>query len=205
MEQMDNKTVFIQTNKLCELLNVKEDAAALLPSPVEPALEANEITLNTNGNNKRSESKLPVNTQPTILPSASAAAIAQEVAPECIQAPHGTIPIQANAVKPKKVDHDARIRREFVRKLKIECDNYGNAIDANGTRRTALPNDQTNGARYEVPDIKLSQTAARILGNRKELEMHEFSSKSSLPSTSEAVGRKVNIPIVDPSGDRSPQ
>lgn len=192
---------FIRINQLCELLSVKEDAAALIPSPVEPALEANEITLNTNGNNKRSKSKLEDNTQLNALPNAAAAATAEEVAPECIQAPRGTIPIQTNTVKSKKVDHDARIRREFVRKLKIECDNYG--IDSNGTNRTALPHDQTNGARYEVPDIKLSQTAARILGNRKELEMHEFSAKSSPPPTS--VGRKVDIPIVDPSGDRRQQ
>lgn len=208
--------------QLCELLNVKEDIVSTIPTPVEPAFEANEIALNTNTNTKTPGTKQTVNPQQqhavntipaattTATATASAATtptIARTVA-DCVPAPSGTIPIQVNASRQaNKIDHDARIRREFVRKLKIECDNYGTGMGANGINvRASAQNekdDAANGARYEVPEMNLSQTAVRIIGDRKELEMHEFSAKVPMPQSAYTVGRTVNIPIVDPSGDRS--
>lgn len=189
--------------KLCELLNVKEDSALPLPTPVEPALEANELAINTNGNKTTPQSNPVAATQSNVATGISNNVTASTV-PKCVQAPSGTVPIHMDASKPmRKIDQDARIRREFVRKLKIECDNYGIAAGISESNRASgsSDNDATYNFRYEVPDINLSNTAVRILGNRKELEMHEFSKKSSIPQSTTG-GRPVSIPIIDPSGDR---
>lgn len=56
------------------------------------------------------------------------------------------------------------------------------------------------GTRYEIPDDKMTRTAAKILGNRTELEMHDLHNFEELVAHEAAA---CDVPIVDPPGERS--
>lgn len=74
----------------------------------------------------------------------------------------------------------------------------------------------TRKSRYEIPDDHLiSRKATKILGNRKEVEMHEFKTIASRPSSSSSSSGSKNqlqqqrrhsdyscVPTIDPSGER---
>lgn len=87
--------------------------------------------------------------------------------------------------------------------------------DSSDTDTTNVPTYGIAGrrSRYEIPDDHLmSRKATKILGDRKEVEMHEFrrkrsTSSSSLELTGDVSRRShsrdfLSVPDVDPSGDR---
>lgn len=87
--------------------------------------------------------------------------------------------------------------------------------DSSDTETTNAPSNGLVGrrSRYEIPDDHLmSRKATKILGDRKEVEMHEFrrqlsSSSSSLEPTCDIIRRShsrdfLSVPNVDPSGER---
>lgn len=183
-------------------MKIKEGTPFNLPSPVEPAFEANEAAVPSdkvptpNGKITKNES----NDEPT---------------PKLVKVPIGSIPpIRISSIPRNTISREAECRREIVRKLKYENEfseyqlspydsdhievvlsTKSNGFDANGK------------ARYEIPDISLSRTAVKILGNRKELEMHEFS--ASMKKAQQQQQQQIDVDKspnvlwrIDPTGDR---
>lgn len=181
-------------------MKVKQNYTFSLPTPVEPAFEANEAAVHQN---QSTSMHFNDNDNET---------------PKLVKVPVGTIPpLQIIASIPRTNNNrDTVIRREFVQKLKNDNQNFEiqakddgfimrSNDDCNEQKRLLMLKCDLDDAtpRYEIPDMNLSQTAVRILGNRKELEMHEFSSKR-LAAVSPVTDskRKLKMPIIDPSGER---
>lgn len=181
--------------QLCELLKIKQTLPYNLPAPVEPALEANEAAA--------SSSKQP----------GRRASATVEPTPDVVKIPAGSVPpLQLVTSIPRKTQiTDAQVKREFVRTIQLENQNF--EIQArnddvilstpdNADKKT-VGNCGGSKARYEIPDDYITRTAAKILGNRKELEMHEFlATKNSHGNAASTQDDSRAMPIVDPSGER---
>lgn len=186
--------------------------------PVEPALEANEAAAATVKNKKTANSKNSISHQQHSTEEG------EEATPKLVKVPSGTMPIQISASVPKKSNISAaEAKREFVLTLKQENQNFevqakddGYVISGDDIILPSTAKGSNSNARYEIPENNLSRKAARILGSRKELEMHEFFvahkrgqafNADSGGNGEENAGADENIskiPIIDPSGDRQP-
>lgn len=187
--------------KLCELLKIKEKVPYTIPTPVEAALEANEAALTTNRKNaiKRTES-----TDRSLHAKNGQIAADDESPPKLVRVPIGSLPpIQISPTRQKT--SSASDNQPKTHPFEVHCDDYEYVDKAD-------PNSKSNSiarVRYEIPESKLSRTATLILGNRRELEMHEFSS-SKLNFDRHIAGDGSNtsrrhsqaLPEIDPSGDR---
>lgn len=183
--------------QLCELLKIKQNLPYNLPAPVEPALEANEAAASSS---KHQERRASATVEPT---------------PNVVKIPAGSVPpLQLATSIPRKTQiTDAQVKREFVRTIQLENQNFEIQAQSDGVILSTANHDDTktggNGAgsraRYEIPDNYITRTAAKILGNRKELEMHEFlatkNHQGNASSPHDGNDSKA-MPIVDPSGDR---
>lgn len=166
-----------------------------VPLPVEPAMEANEAAEVT--------SPEPQTNSPKVI----------------------TIPTDTILQGPSRKSHltQAEAKREFVRSLQFEdnslevrvkdeetipnANNIPGHSQSSSSTSSSARGTPTRKARYEIPDDNITRTAAKILANRKELEMHEFiaaklnkvSNNVNIPSDRDDVSQ---LPIVDPSGER---
>lgn len=197
-------TIFSIYFQLCELLKTSHSVPYAVPLPVEPALEANEAAASE---------------------SASIATEPRPLSPKIMHIPTDTTILQ----EPSRKSHltQAEAKREFVRSLQNENKDFevrvkdeATIINASKIRRHSQPSPTASAAgsstqstptrkpRYEIPDDYITRTAAKILANRKELEMHEFiaaklqraTNNINIPATERDDISK--LPIVDPSGER---
>lgn len=186
------KIVFVSF-QLCELLKIKQNLPYNLPAPVEPALEANEGAASYGKHQEKRQ------------------AAAVEQTPNVVKIPAGSVPpLQVAQTIPHRAHiSDAQVKREFVRTIQLENQNFEiqarneDVILPTTSARAETPNGSK--ARYEIPDDYITRTAAKIIGNRKELEMREFlaSKKAHAASVNESNDSSP-VPIVDPSGERQP-
>lgn len=194
--------------KLCELLKIKEKVPYAIPTPVEAALEANEAALTTNRKaaNKRTES-----TEQPALHTKNGSNVDDESPPKLIRVPIGSLPpIQVSPTR-KKPNLSSSESQQASKSYPFEerCDDYEyvDKVDPDSNSNSVMR------VRYEIPESKLSRTATLILGNRKELEMHEFSSsKHNVHHQIAGDGNNTShrrhslaLPVIDPSGDRQQQ
>lgn len=143
-----------------------------------------------------------------------------------------TIQPVAKSVSRKAQNTDHQSKKNFVEALQRSDNEFEIVVNDDGIVDTLSGNLQlrsspdssdsetTNAtppgprSRYEIPDDHLmSRKATKILGDRKEVEMHEFRRKHSSSSSSgelsgDALRRRshsrdfLSVPDVDPSGER---
>lgn len=192
-----NLIVFILFHcQLCELLKIKEKIPYTLPTPVEPAFEANEAAVTPN--RKIIDKKVTTESQHNITESADSNT------PKLVRVPIGSLPpLQISPSKQINSNNNSyknKTINEIVQCHDIEC--IGNA---DGESSSTNP---ITKIRYEIPENRLSRTATLILGNRKELEMHEFSTAKhinvEITENDDNNRRTPKLPEIDPSGDRQP-
>lgn len=177
----------VHTLQLCELLKIKEKVPYTLPTPVEAALEANEAAVMPIRKiiDKRMKSNDRLHTK-VEQPS-------DESPPKLVQVPFGLPPLQISPSKQNKI---------ITQPVELHGDDFEYVGKADSKDNSTL----ISKVRYEIPENSLSRTASLIIGNRKELEMHEFSSSKGSPhhiSSGSASGRnRPTLPEIDPSGDR---
>lgn len=180
---------------MCELLKIKEKLPFTLPTPVEPAFEANEAAVPLHRRNVDKKTKpFDQRMRPKLEKQAS-----DEATPKLVRVPAGSLPpLQISPSKQINSNSNDKNKKYTV---DIQHDDFvyvGKAdIDTNSNAKV----------RYEIPESSLSRTATLILGNRKELEMHEFSFSKlgNDPIVGENSGRRnPTLPEIDPSGDRQP-
>lgn len=191
--------------QLSELLKTGHTMPYSMPVPVEPALEADEAANEVLVSNSQQNSHQPRAQSPKVITIPSDAIL--QTTP-----PRKTYLTQAEA------------KREFVRSLQSETNSLetraldagiilsSNNMHAHHTHSqpstsmvTPVSGTPIRKPRYEIPDDYITRTAAKILANRKELEMHEF-----IAAKLNKVSNNINIqsdredamPIVDPSGER---
>lgn len=171
-------------------MKIKEKVSYTLPSPVEAALEANEAAVTSNRKviDKRIKSTEQLHTK-VEQPS-------DESPPKLVQVPFGLPPLQISSPKHRKTPSQP---------VELHGDDFEYVGKADRKQNSSL----ISKVRYEIPENSLSRTASLIIGNRKELEMHEFSSSRSSPrhridiSGGSGIGRHFpTLPEIDPSGDR---
>lgn len=180
-------------SQLCELLKIKQNLPYDLPAPVEPALEANEAAASSSKHHGRRDSA-------TVDPT-----------PNVVKIPAGSVPpLQLVTSIPRRTQiTDAQVKREFVRTIQLENQNFEIQPRSHDVILSTASNAETmaagNKARYEIPDDCITRTAAKILGNRKELEMHEFLATKNNKGNASLAHNGIDsraMPIVDPSGER---
>ncbi|XP_031620632.1 TBC1 domain family member 5 homolog A isoform X2 [Contarinia nasturtii] len=173
--------------ELCELLNVKEKLPYTLPTPVEPAFEANEAAVTPN--RKHIDKKTDSNEQ-MYANLESQSSETETEPPKLVRVPIGSLP-------PLQISPSRQISPKFNQEYNVNMlytnFEYIGKADTNSNASAKV--------RYEIPENRLSRTATLILGNRKELEMHEFSSKLA-DNQVVGEGSRRQIPEIDPSGDR---
>lgn len=189
-------------------MKIKQGTPFNLPSPVEAAFEANEAAVPSN--------KVPTQNGKITINESN-----DDPTPRLVKVPIGSIPpLRISSIPRNTISREAECKREIVRKLKYENEfievqlnpNDNNHIEVvSSTKSDGL--DANGKARYEIPDISLSRTAVKILGNRKELEMHEFSAsmkkarnreqQQQLLQPQDNDDKSQNISLrIDPTGDR---
>lgn len=188
--------------KLCELLKIKEKLPYTIPTPVEAALEANEAALTTNRKHaiKRGES-----TDRPQHHTRNGQIVDDESPPKLVRVPIGSLPpIQVSPSRQKT--SSASDNQPKNHPFEVRCDDYEYVDKADPDSKI---NTVVTRVRYEIPESNLSRTATLILGSRKELEMHEFSSSkrnfdhhTDGYSTSTSRRPSQALPEIDPSGDR---
>lgn len=160
-----------------------------MPTPVEAALEANEAAVTTQ--RKTVDKKIPskVRTRSKLEQKSSTR---DESPPKLVRVPDGSLP--PLQISPSKQNH--------VKQQPIEVHGY----DVEYIGKTDFEENASgiSKARYELPENILSRTAALILGNRKELEMHEFSSSKKNSPQHSIDSHRPTLPEIDPSGERQP-
>lgn len=169
------------------MLNIKEKLSYTLPTPVEPAFEANEAAVAPNRKqiDKKTNIKEPKSQ-------------AETEPPQLVRVPTGSLPpLQISPSKQK----NSNVRN---RKYDIETNyiNFEYVGEADTAPNSNVATNSNATVRYEIPENRLSRTATLILGNRKELEMHEFS--TSRLAKNDIVGddtsrHTTNIPDIDPT------
>lgn len=166
-----------------------------MPTPVEAALEANEAAVMPN--RKNIDKKFKKNNQIRMKFELQS----DESIPKLVRVPAGSLP-------PLQISPSKQISSNYNDKTKIfhiesEHFEYIGKVDCE-----VMPQTVTK-VRYEIPENSLSRTATLILGNRKELEMHEFSSSSRASDDQTGCNdtnrRNPTMPEIDPSGDRQPE
>lgn len=164
-----------------------------MPSPVEPALEADEAAVLPN------RKKVDKKTQPDER-AKSEYQVSDEAPPKLVRVPAGSLP-PLQISPSKQINRNNNIKNNKY-EIEIQTDTYEDVGKADCEQNS----NATAKVRYEIPENSLSRTAARILGNRKELEMHEFSSSRAIDEhkTNDSSRRIPAIPEIDPSGDRKP-
>lgn len=178
---------------MCELLKIKEKLPFTLPTPVEPALEANEAN---EGALKRQNVDKKIKSNERIRPKPDQQTL-DEGTPKLVRVPAGSLP-------PLQLSPSKQIKSNGNNKYKM----YNVDIQRDDFEYVGKIDTEVNSnakVRYEIPESSLSRTATLILGNRKELEMHEFSYSKlgNDPNIGENSGRRIpTMPEIDPSGDR---
>lgn len=168
------------------MLKIKEKHPYTLPTPVEAAFEANEVAVSSNRRSidKPATNDPQVKLEPTLVEAET---------PKLVRVPIGSLP--PLHVSPSKQKHSLRTFYQQVEVPKENID-YVGMTDADA---------KSSNVRYEIPENGLSRVASLILGNRKELEMHEFSSSKNAETLMARGGIKQRVlPEIDPSGDRKP-
>lgn len=200
---------FLHFHQLCSLLRIKTKLPYAPPVPVERAFEVSE----------------------------PAAHVSSPPPPRNQFQPNKATPLQPVAAqsqirKVRNTEHQSK--KNFVEALQRSDNEYEIVVNDDGVVDILPGNQQlrsssdssdtepTNAlqygmagrrSRYEIPDDHLmSRKATKILGDRKEVEMHEFrrklsSSSSSMELTGEVARRShsrdfLSVPDVDPSGER---
>ncbi|XP_055324041.1 TBC1 domain family member 5 [Sitodiplosis mosellana] len=185
--------------ELCELLKIKEKLPYTLPTPVEPALEANEANEAAVSSHRRNVDK-KIKSNERIRPKLEQQT-SDEATPKLVRVPAGSLP-------PLKISPSKQINSNSnVKNKKYAVDIQRDDLEYVGKTDTQANSNTMANVRYEIPESSLSRTATLILGNRKELEMHEFSfSKlANDPIIGTNSGRRIpTMPEIDPSGDRQP-
>lgn len=173
-------------------MKIREKPPFTLPSPVEAALEANEAALSPK---RKNVDKI---TQSTEAPHAKLEhKVSDEAPPQLVRVPAGSLPpLQISPSRHINSNNNNNWNRH-IEMADVECEDVGKAGGE-------LNSNATTKVRYEIPENSLSRTAARILGNKRELEMHEFSSSHLLDENGDGYsgGRVPAMPEIDPSGDR---
>lgn len=187
------------------MLKIKQNLPYELPAPVEPALEANEAAASNSKHQVKRKADAVAAVDPT---------------PNVVRIPAGSVPpLQLATTIPRKTQiTDAQVKREFVRTIQLENQNFDvqarneNVIlpPTSGAGSRIEANSGGNGAvlkaRYEIPDDYITRTAAKIIGNRKELEMREFLASRKMRGNASSSAHECNdtkaMPTVDPSGER---
>lgn len=204
--------------ELCSLLRVKSSVHAP-PAPVERAFEVNEPSTTSDQMKQRS--------------SVNVSQLHQG------RAPSSSLPATSNAQKTRKNYRSQLEAKRDIAEMMRHHNNTDNDFeivvkDDAGTIETfssynvrlssssspdCSDTDQCGTAdragrphrsRYEIPDDHLmSRKATKILGDRKEVEMHEFNRKLAVAADLTVDHRHrclsrdlLNVPDVDPSGDR---
>lgn len=189
--------------ELCSLLKVKPSSSHTTTLPVECAFEVNEPA-------SESASSEPSRFIRSSLPNPSLTFSPAPVIP----------PATTNRIYRRSEGDDAR--RSFVQQVQRADNNEfeisvsptgvldplaydeilytSPAVDAaqmDGNESSS----SSSGARYEIPDDGqlMSRKATKILGDRKEVEMHEFNSKMAREANRLRSGGE---PMVDPPCDR---
>lgn len=188
-------------------MKIKEKVPYSIPTPVEAALEANEAAVTTNRKkpNLRTESQESKNGGQRFNEAMADDDRDDDVSPpKLIRVPIGSLPpIQVSPIRQQQKTTLASDNQPF----EVRCDGYKYIDKADPD----LNSNSVMRIRYEIPENNLSRTATLILGNRKELEMHEFSSSSLKRNVDQnhiaaVVGssnyHSQSLPEIDPSGDR---
>lgn len=191
------------------MLQVKRDTGFNRALPVERAFEVNEPQF--------SEAQSTANRTPPILPTVTASVTAPSFVP----------PSGSRRVHRRSEGENAR--RTFVQQIRRADDGndfefvvseagvvdtlaydeiiYTTADDDATTQKDA---DRCGlSARYEIPDDgrHMSRMASKILGDRKEVEMHEFNARlKTLRADDDPLRTNVgdaSNPVVDPSHERA--
>lgn len=175
--------------ELCELLKVKEIAPYSLPAPVERAFEANEAAASASNSSKPKQ-------------------VAVEPTPKVVRIPSGSLPpLLLYETSPRHAPiTDAQSRKEFVKTLQMEKSIEAAAKYESSSPTSPESNENSRKSNYEIPDTGITRTAAKIIGNRKELEMHEFFSSKRISECEENPDESHanSLPKIDPAGDREP-
>lgn len=176
-------------------MKIKEKVSYTLPTPVEAALEANEAAITPIRKiiDKRVKSNERLRTKVEQPPD--------ESPPKLVRVPFGSLPpLQISPSKQNKIKSQP---------IEVRSDDF----ECVGKADLKENSSSISKVRYEIPENRLTRTASLILGNRKELEMHEFSSSKGSPrhsidnnssSGSGTSHRSPTLPEIDPSGDRHP-
>lgn len=183
-------------------MKIKERVPYTLPTPVEAALEANEAALTTTRKTaiKRTEST----DQP--LHTKNGSTVDDESPPQLVRVPIGSLPpIQVSPTRKKTNSASNHSQQSKIHAFEVRCDEYEYVDKADPVSNCS----SVMRVRYEIPESDLSRTATLILGNRKELEMHVFSSKHNshhhiVDDDGKNTSRRRSraLPEIDPSGDR---
>lgn len=179
------------------MLKIKEKVPYALPTPVEAALEANEAAVPINKKSVDKQNTANERNNSKIKPEFD------EAPPKLVRVPIGSLPpLQVSPTK-----QNTRFN-QYDRLKPYASEVYSNDLVYVDNADTESESNSTAKVRYEIPENGLSRTAVLILGNRKVLEMHEFSSsKKSLDditgsSNGNGKNRNRKLPEIDPSGDR---
>lgn len=191
------------------MLKVREKVQFTLPTPVEPALEANEanevaVSLHRNRSvDKKIKSTERIHPRLEQQQQQQHQQASDEATPKLVRVPAGSLP-PLQISPSRQINSNSNVRNKLF-SVDIQRDNFECVGKADDTEQN-IKNNITN-VRYEIPENRLSRTATLILGNRKELEMHEFSfSKlANDPICGTNCGRRIpTMPEIDPSGERTP-
>lgn len=170
-----------------------------MPTPVEPALEANEANESSVALHRRSvDKKIKTKTErPKLVQQTS-----DEATPKLVRVPIGSLPpLQLSPSKQINKNNNDKNKNNYTVDIQPDDFEYVGKVDTEANKNSITK------VRYEIPESSLSRTATLILGNRKELEMHEFSTGklANDPIVGENSGRRIpTMPEIDPSGDRKP-
>lgn len=185
------------------MLRIKEKVPYTVPTPVEAALEANEAALTTN--RKTTKNRNESTDQP--LHTKNGSNVHDDSPPKLVRVPIGSLPpIQVSPTRKKTNSVMKSSQQSKVHPFEVWCDDYVyvDKVDPDSNSNALMR------VRYEIPESSLSRTATLILGNRKELEMHEFSSSKHNvhhhivdgDGTNTSRRHSTALPEIDPSGDR---
>lgn len=172
----------------------------MLPTPVEPAFEANEAAVPSN----RQNIDKTVKTNETQRNRAVDQSF-DDSTPKLVRVPIGSLPPLQISPSKQIISNNNRNKSRSIDGA-IQCDEI--VCIGNAGAETSSTN-STSKIRYEIPENRLSRTAALILGNRRELEMHEFSASKIINvqnagNDDDNNRRTPKLPEIDPSGDRQP-
>lgn len=190
------------------MLRIKTNLPYAPPAPVERAFEVSEPTAEVSSPPPSRNQFQPKSKATTIQPVAS-----QSLSRKVHNTEHQSKKNFVEALQRSDNDFEIVVNDDGIVDTLPGNLQLRSSPDSSDTETINAPPLAAHRSRYEIPDDHLmSRKATKILGDRKEVEMHEFrrklsSSSSSCELTGDVSRRSHNrdllsVPDVDPSGER---